>query len=403
MSSTIFFTGHMIDRPGRPSPRFPPSLARQVAQHIASELETAGATDGFASAACGGDILFLEAILARGGRVHVALPCAVEAFRKDCVDVIPGADWAARFDRILESACTVEILGEQYASDNAMASECCSRIIVGLAQRCAIEKGEELLAIALWDGRPGDAVGGTHSIVQFCIHQGFKVRVMMDVSPSAAAETHELAPVVCGTSSAIRHATLVSEAPQQICAVVFADAVGFSKLRERDVPGFVRHYLSCAMQALQMHRIVPLVKNTWGDGLYLVFESVREAGVFAIDFRDRIVSTNWRQLGFTCAFDVRVGAHAGPLYRIYDPVIGQWSYVGSHVTRAARIEPSTDAGKVFASLAFVALAAAEHVTEFTCRPAGRRQLVKDAGELTVFELAGAKSGHDASGAVGPRA
>jgi class 3 adenylate cyclase len=74
------------------------------------------------------------------------------------------------------------------------------------------------------------------------------------------------------------------------------------------------------------------------------------------------------------------------LYRIYDPLIGQWSYTGSHVTRTARLEPAVDTGKVFASLAFVALAAAERVTEFSCRPAGRRQLVKNAGELSVFEL-----------------
>jgi adenylate cyclase len=183
------------------------------------------------------------------------------------------------------------------------------------------------------------------------------------------------------------HGTWVDEAPQEICAVVFADAVGYRRLREREIPKFVRHYLSCAMHSLQTHAIAPLVKNTWGDGLYLVFETVREAGLFAIDFRDRIVSTDWSKLGFGCTLNVRIGAHAGPLYRIYDPIFGQWSYVGAHVTRTARLEPSTDVGKVFASLPFVALAAAERVTDFTCQPVGRRQLVKDAGEITVFELA----------------
>jgi class 3 adenylate cyclase len=384
--SIVFFTGHMVDRPGRAVPRFPNALSAQIANRIAAELDLAGATDGFASVACGGDILFLEAILARGGRVHVALPCSVEAFRKDCVDIIPGADWTARFDRILESAQTLEILGEQYASDNGMASECCSRVLVGLAERCAQEKGQRALVIALWDGRPGDAFGGTHSAVQFCIGNGFKVRVMMDLAPGGEAATREYAPLAAGTSSAIRHVTLIDEAPQQICAVIFADAVGFSKLGERDVPKFVSHYLTCAMQVLQAQKIVPLVKNTWGDGLYLVFETVREAGVFALEFRNQLLSTNAIEFGLPTAPNVRIAAHAGPLYRIYDPVIGQWSYIGSNVTRAARMEPSTDPGKVFASMAFVALAAAERVTEFTSRPAGRRQLVKGAGEVTVFEL-----------------
>jgi len=400
MPSAVFFTGHMVDRPGRVSPRFPSALVNQVAHRIERELEIAGATNGFASAACGGDILFLEAIMARGAHAHVVLPCSVDAFRQDCVDVIAGADWAARFDRILEFAHSVEILGQQYASDNAMASECCNRVMVGLAQLCATEKGEEPLVLALWDGRPGDAVGGTHSAVQFCIHQGYRVRLITDLLPAAVSETRELWSAAAGTTSAIRHASLKNEAPQQICAVVFADAVGFSNLREREVPAFMRHYLSCAMQALQMQGIVPLVKNTWGDGLYFVFESVRDAGLFALDFRDRIVSTDWRQLGFTFPVSVRIAAHVGPLYRIYDPVIGQWSYTGSHVTRAARLEPSTDAGKVFVSLAFVALAAAERVTEFTCSRVGHRQLIKDAGELTVFELAVGDRGRDCVDANG---
>jgi class 3 adenylate cyclase len=389
--STVFFTGHLVDRPGRATPRFPPSLAPQIARRIAGELEIVGATDGFASGACGGDIIFLEAIMARGGRAHITLPCAVDAFRKDCVDIIPGADWVARFDRLLELASSVEILGEQYASDNAMASECCSRVMAGLAERCAREKGEQSLVIALWDGRPGDAVGGTHSCVQFCVQNGYRVLLMTDLTPGGLAETRELSPASAGTSSAIKHTTLMDEAPQQICAVVFADAVGFSRLREREVPGFARQYLGCAMQTLQTHEIVPLVKNTWGDGLYLVFESVREAGLFALDFRDRIIATDWCQLGFSCAVSVRIGLHAGPLYRIYDPLICQWSYTGSHVTRTARLEPSADPGKVFATLAFVALAAAERVTDFTSRAAGRRQLVKNSGELSVFELVGAKA------------
>jgi class 3 adenylate cyclase len=393
MPSTVVFTGHMVDRPGRAAPRFPPSLAPEIAQRIAEELEIAGATDGFASGACGGDILFLEAIMARGGRAHVTLPCAVGAFRKDCVDIIPGADWAARFDRILELASSVEILGEQYASDNAMASECCSRVMAGLAARCAQEKSEQPIVLALWDGKPGDAVGGTHSCVQFCIQNGYQVRLMMDLAPGATAETREVSPPTAGTSSAIKHATVINEATQQICAVIFADAVGFSRLREREVPGFARQYLGCAMQSLQTHEIVPLVKNTWGDGLYLVFESVREAGQFAVDFRDRILATDWRKLGFSCDMSVRIAVHAGPLYRIYDPVIGQWSFTGSHVTKAARMEPSADPGRVFASIAFVALAAAERVTEFTCHPVGRRQLVKGAGELAVFELVDAEKGN----------
>jgi class 3 adenylate cyclase len=374
----------MVDRVGRRPPRFPPARVAEIGRRIAQELEALQVTDGFSSATSGGDILFLEAVLTRGGRLHVTLPCAVDEFRRDCVDIIPGADWTTRFDRILAQAATLEVLSQQYASDNAMASECCNRVMVGLAVRDAALKGQEPHVLALWDGRPGDAFGGTQSVIQFCSQNGFRVRWMTDLAPGGGAESRDLAPAV--HTSAVRHATFVAEAPQQICTAVFADAVGFSKLREREVPLFARHYLDSAMRALQARAIVPLVKNTWGDGLYLVFESVRDAGVFALDFRDRIVATDWRQVGLSAALNVRIGIHAGPLYRIYDPVIGQWSYTGAHVTRAARLEPSTDPGKVFATLPFVALAAAERTAEFDCRPAGRRELAKGAGAIDLFEL-----------------
>lgn len=384
MSSVVFFTGHMIDRPGRATPRFPSTTERHIAARIAAELDASGAVEGFASAACGSDILFHEAMIARGGRAHIVLPCGIEAFRADCVDVIPDSEWPARFDRLLSAAASVEILSEQYAANNAMASEFCNRVMVGLAKRRASELGEHPGILALWDGRPGDAIGGTHSAVKYCLAHGLVVRLMNDLSPATISQTSVLAPAAEGTTSAIGGSSV--EAPQHICALMFADAVGYSSLREREIPTFVQHYLSCVVLSLQGACIVPLVHNTWGDGLYFVFESVRDAGVFSIAFRDRLLSTDWRSLGLNHCFSVRIALHAGALYRVYDPVIGQWTYVGAEVTRAARLEPSTEPGKIFASLAFAALASAEDVTEFGSRCIGTRTLQKNAGEVTLYEV-----------------
>ena len=44
---------------------------------------------GFASAACGSDILFLEAMLARGGTIHIVLPWPAEEFVKTSVEIVP--------------------------------------------------------------------------------------------------------------------------------------------------------------------------------------------------------------------------------------------------------------------------------------------------------------------------
>ena len=36
---------------------------------------------------------------------------------------------------------------------------------------------------------------------------------------------------------------------------------------------------------------------------------------------------------------MRIGLHTGPVFEDYDAIIGRNNYFGSHVSRAARIEP----------------------------------------------------------------
>ena len=81
----VVFAGHMIDQPGRPKPRFPNYLAPQVYQQIADALARLDARIGVASAACGSDILFLEAMLKREGEINVILPHHKEEFIKSSV------------------------------------------------------------------------------------------------------------------------------------------------------------------------------------------------------------------------------------------------------------------------------------------------------------------------------
>src|SRR5207237_9363785 len=69
----MVFVVHMIDRPERASPRFPPEHERSVAERIEARIVQAKPGFGFSSAACGSDILFLEAMLKSGAEVSVAL------------------------------------------------------------------------------------------------------------------------------------------------------------------------------------------------------------------------------------------------------------------------------------------------------------------------------------------
>src|SRR5580693_8963494 len=71
------FSGHMIDAPGRAKPRFPPDKEPIAAAAIAAALADFGiGTDdlGICGGACGADLLFAEAALARGARLEIYIP-----------------------------------------------------------------------------------------------------------------------------------------------------------------------------------------------------------------------------------------------------------------------------------------------------------------------------------------
>ena len=95
----VLFSGHMIDRPGRARPRFPPDKEPIAANAIASALAdlAAGPRDlGICGGACGGDLLFAEAALARSARIELYIPFDEPTFLEGSVD-FAGDDWRARF------------------------------------------------------------------------------------------------------------------------------------------------------------------------------------------------------------------------------------------------------------------------------------------------------------------
>jgi class 3 adenylate cyclase len=169
----------------------------------------------------------------------------------------------------------------------------------------------------------------------------------------------------------------------EIRALLFADAVGFSKLTEEEIPLFVRHFLGLVGNLAEGLLDTPVLKNTWGDGLYFVFSDVRAAGMFALELSDRISNTDWSKKGLR-DINLRIGLHAGPVYSCLDPVTGRPNYIGAQVSRAARIEPITPPGMVYASQAFAALAAAEGVTSFRCNYVGQTGFAKNYGTYPTY-------------------
>ncbi len=167
--------------------------------------------------------------------------------------------------------------------------------------------------------------------------------------------------------------------------MLFADVVGSSKIMEEQVPNFVEHFMGAINKLVAESPDKPLMKNTWGDALYCVFASVQDGGNFALQLRDLVCQHGLAGArGCPKRLNLRISLHAGPVYCYKEPVFKELEYAGSHIVRAARIEPITPPGQVYASQQFAALASTQRVQGFTCEYVGRIPLPKHAGIIPLY-------------------
>lgn len=379
----IAFAGHIIDLPDRPVPRFPPALEGAAAAAIRDRLARLDAGFGYAAAAAGADLLFLEAMRERQGETTVILPYNRAQFEHDSVDVIPGADWPARYERELAAARDIVVASEQRMAKVEISYEYAVLMIEGLAGVRADELEAEMVRLVLWDGLEAGGRGGTWLTVNRWRRDNQHVEV---IDLAALARDAGLPAVVSPEPSAADAAAAEPQSAMEedIVALLFADAKGFSGLREDQLPAFVEGFLGTVADTLARMPNAPRLKNTWGDGLYFVFDNARDAGVFALDLADAVAATDWTRWGLPANLTLRTGLHAGPAFARVDPVTGRENYFGAHVSQTARIEPITPPGQVYASAGFAALARADAVREFRCEYIGRIPLAKGYATLPMY-------------------
>jgi len=229
----VVFAGHMIDSPARARPRFPPSIEAAVAEAIERELAAIDARIGYASAANGSDILFLEALQKRGGETNVVLPFAEADFV--ATSVAPaGERWTERFRSVKEGANTLTYsVTERYLGDDALFSHG-NQVMKGLAHLRGRVLGTEPCLLAVRDGAAALKAGGTEETIRRW-RDGADLRV---VDIAALRET---------SRPPSRRASEGGPAPpaselgrkRRIRTILFADMVGFSKLQDENLDAFL--------------------------------------------------------------------------------------------------------------------------------------------------------------------
>ncbi len=332
---------------------------------------------GYASAASGGDLLFLDALKTHRAERHVILPNDRATFTTYSVRPA-GASWVARFQKQLRTATSVIVTGDEITDGEAY--RFANHMTIGLARARARRVDADVHGLALWDGKSGKA-GGTGSAVAHWQAAGMPVTVIDPLTGSARA---------LRLSKGIRLNRANAPAPKygqrETVALLFADVTGFSKITESQLPLFIRHFLGPVGRLVATGSGCPLTANTWGDGLHMTFKSASDAGRFALKLREVGARYDWAALGLPENMSIRIGLHAGPAIRIVDPVTRQLNFLGSHVSRAARIEPVTPPGQVYCSEPFAALAEAEAITSFVCEYVGITAMAKKYGSFPTYRV-----------------
>jgi hypothetical protein len=163
--NVILFSGHMIDAPDRTTPRFPPDKAPIAAAAIAATLTEIGAGAGdlaICGGACGGDLLFAEACLARRMRLEIYIPFEEPDFLAESVD-FAGDDWRERY-LAAKAKATLHVAPREFGplGDGENAYERNNQWMLKQAVRFG---GERMAFISLWNGQGGDGPGGAKHLM----------------------------------------------------------------------------------------------------------------------------------------------------------------------------------------------------------------------------------------------
>ncbi len=154
----FLFAGHMLDKPNQLIDRFPADMETEVREHmnqILDKFEADGNDYAFIpGAACGGDIVFIEACLERGLRVEIHLPFAEAPYIKKFISS-GGDQWIERFYALrnhpnIRIRLQAERVGKAKPGDNVLERNnrwtLYSSLILGISK---------VRLIALWDGISG--------------------------------------------------------------------------------------------------------------------------------------------------------------------------------------------------------------------------------------------------------
>jgi hypothetical protein len=174
--SVVLFSGHMIDNRNRATPRFPPEKEPVAAAAIAGTLIEIGAGPrdlAICGGACGGDLLFAEASLARDMQLEIYIPFEEPTFLAKSVE-FAGGNWHERYLAVKARAAlhiAPDELGPLGKGENAY-----ERNNQWMLEAAARFGDDRVTFISLWNGQGGDGPGGAQHLIEEARRKTSRIR-----------------------------------------------------------------------------------------------------------------------------------------------------------------------------------------------------------------------------------
>lgn len=351
----VVFTGHSIDHPSFQTDLFPQEIEEDVKMIITEKLKAINAKIGYSSASCGADIIFIEALQSLGGEANIILPFAISDFIEKNVRHA-GPRWEKRFEKCIETAHSVSFACEDRYLGHDMLYRFSNHVMHG----SAVMRGKFLTTephlMAVWHSRTDSTPGGPADFIDRWTNISTLHLIDLDEINNNGAVTEKIDnELIKPQYSKLSFDPFISKSPDRVIkSMMFSDLSGYSKLQDEHIPSFL-DFLEKLNAAMEKIGVTLESLNTWGDAIFAVGDSATKIADFGLRYCDIIETLGKKYPEFPFPIRARISLHSGPVFTANDPFIKKLNYYGGHINRAARLEPVTQVGQVYATQQFVSL------------------------------------------------
>jgi class 3 adenylate cyclase len=396
----VVFTGHAIDHPSFQISLFPQEIEEDVKRIIREKLQSINAKVGYSSASCGADIIFIEALQSLGGEINIILPFAISDFIETNVRHA-GPRWEKRFEHALKNAHSVSFACEDRYLGHDMLYRFSNHVMHG----SAVMRGKFLTTephlMAVWHSRTDSLPGGPADFIDRWTNISTLHLIDLDELGENNDNAEKIDPsLVQQQNFSLSFDPFISKTPDRVIkSMMFSDLSGYSKLQDEHIPSFL-DFLEKLNGAIEKIGVSLESLNTWGDAVFAVATSAIEIADFGLRYCDIIENLGKKYPEFPFPIRARISLHSGPVFIAQDPFIKKVNFYGGHINRAARLEPVTAVGQVYATQQFIALLYGEtnderneyvqkglkYYEKYSTEYVGMISLAKSFGQQEVYHL-----------------